>query len=224
MTDRGLAYCGLAPGARVLDIGCGTGATVHYLRFQHGLWALGIDRSSTLLEEGARSYGGSPLAQGRAEQIPISDRSVEAVFCECVLSLCSDPLSTLREIVRVLQVGGYLILTDVYSRDASAPARETGRPSMNCCLRGAVGRATVEAHIAATGFDLLLWEDHSGLLSQLAGQLIWTYGSLDAFWSVIAGPDAAGAINSGGGGECSRPGYYLLVAQKKHRPITQNEI
>jgi SAM-dependent methyltransferase len=214
LTDRGLVYCGLAPGARVLDLGCGTGATVHHLRFQHGLWAMGIDRSFTLLEEGARSNGGFPMVRGCAEQIPIGDGSVEAVFCECVLSLCSDPLGTLQEVVRVLQVGGYLVLTDVYSRDSSVPAQEVDKSSVGCCLQGIVGRTTVEARIATAGFDLLLWEDHSMLLKQLAGQLIWTYGSLDAFWSVIAGSDAAGAFNSGGGGGCRRPGYYLLVAQK----------
>jgi SAM-dependent methyltransferase len=215
LTDRGAEYCGLAPGARVLDIGCGTGATVHYLRFQHGLWAMGIDRSSALLEEGVRSNSGSPLVRGRAEQIPLGGGSVEAVFCECVLSLCSDPLDTLREVVRVLQVGGYLVLTDVYSRDPSVPEREVGKPSVSCCLQGAVGRTVVEARIAAAGFDLLLWEDHSALLKQLAGQLIWTYGSLDVFWPVIAGPDAAGAIAGSCGEGCGRPGYYLLVAQKK---------
>jgi SAM-dependent methyltransferase len=214
LTDRGLAYCGLAPGARVLDVGCGTGATVHHLRFQHGLWAMGIDRSAILLEEGGRLNAGSTLVRGRAEQIPVGDGSVEAVFCECVLSLCSNPLDTLREVMRVIQVGGYLVLTDIYSRDASVAEQAAGKPSVSCCLQGAVCRTTVETRIAAAGFDLLLWEDHSGLLRQLAGQLIWHYGSLDAFWSVIAGPEAAGDINSCGAGGCGRPGYYLLVAQK----------
>jgi hypothetical protein len=113
-----------------------------------------------------------------------------------------------------LQVGGYLVLTDVYARDPLSQAQGVGQSFVDCCLRGAVGRATVEARIAAAGCDLLLWEEHSALLKQLAGQLIWRYGSLDAFWSVIAGPDAAGTFISGGTGACRRPGYYLLVAQK----------
>jgi ubiquinone/menaquinone biosynthesis C-methylase UbiE len=175
---------------------------------------MGLDRSSVLLEEGARTNCGSPLLRGRAEQIPIGDGSVEAVFCECVLSLCSDPLDPLQEFVRVLQVGGYLVLTDLYCRDSSAPAQEAGKSCVSCCLQGAVDRTVVEARIAAAGFDLLLWEDHSALLKQLAGQLIFTYGSLDAFWSVIAGPDVAEVVNSGGRGGCKRPGYYLSVAQK----------
>lgn len=214
LTDRGVAYCGLAPGARLLDVGCGTGAAVHHLRRHHGLEAMGIDRSSALLEDGSRSHGRLPLMQGRAEALPVGDGSVEAVLCECVLSLCPEPLRILREAMRVLQAGGYLVLTDVYSRGASAPAQKSGHPAVNCCLQGAVDRYTVETRVRKAGFDLLTWEDHSLLLKQLAARLVWTYGSLDAFWSAVYGPDAPAAVRCGGAGGGSRPGYYLLVARK----------
>jgi arsenite methyltransferase len=214
LTDRGVAYCGLAPGARLLDVGCGTGAAVDHLCRHHGLTAMGIDRSEALLEEGMRSHGGSALVRGRAEALPVGDGRVQAVLCECVLSLCPDPLCTLGETLRVLQPGGYLVLTDVYARGSSTPVENTGRPIVNCCLQGAVDRYTLETRITGAGFDLLLWEDHSLLLKQLAAQLVWTYGSLDAFWSAVYGPDAPNVMHGGGAGGCSRPGYYLLVARK----------
>jgi arsenite methyltransferase len=214
LTDRGVAYCSLAPGARLLDVGCGTGAAVHHLRHHRGLSAMGIDRSSALLEDGIYAHGGLPLVQGRAEALPVGEGSVKAVLCECVLSLCPDPQCTLREAMRVLQPGGYLVLTDVYSRGPSDTLQKTGRTAASCCLQGAVDRSTVEARVAEAGFGLLLWEDHSLLLKQLAAQLVWTYGSLDAFWSAVYGPDAPDAMHGGGAGGGCRPGYYLLVAQK----------
>jgi SAM-dependent methyltransferase len=214
LTDRGVAYCGLAPGARLLDVGCGTGAAVDHLRRHHGLAAMGIDRSEALLEEGLRSHDGFPLVRGRAEALPVGDGCVQAVLCECVLSLCPDPPCTLREALRVLQPGGYLVLTDVYARGPSAPAHKTGRQNVSCCLQGAVNRDTAQTRVMAAGFDLLLWEDHSLLLKQLAAQLVWTYGSLDAFWSAVYGPDAPAAAHNGGAGGCHRPGYFLLVARK----------
>jgi len=214
LTDRGVAYCGLAPGVRLLDVGCGTGAAVHHLRRHHGLTAMGIDRSAVLLEDGTRSHGALPLVQGRAEALPVGDGRVQAVLCECVLSLCPDPLCTLGETLRVLQPGGYLVLTDVYARGPSAPAEKTGRSNVSCCLQGAVDRNTLETRVTGAGFDLLLWEDHSLLLKHLAAQLVWTYGSLDAFWSAVYGPDAPAAAHDGGAGGCCRPGYCLLVAQK----------
>ncbi|MEJ2153738.1 MAG: methyltransferase domain-containing protein [Desulfobacteraceae bacterium] len=214
LTERGMAYCGLALGARVLDVGCGTGAAVHHMRHHLGLAAMGIDRSSVLLEDGIRSCGPLPLLRGRAEALPVEDERVEAVLCECVLSLCTDPLCTLREALRVLQPGGYLVLTDVYSRGPYVPVQECGKPSVTCCLQGAADRPTVEARVTAAGFDLLLWEDHSSLLKRLAAQLVWTYGSLDAFWSTLYGPGVPDGMKGGGSGGCTRPGYYLLVAQK----------
>jgi SAM-dependent methyltransferase len=203
----------LAPGARVLDVGCGTGATVNHLRSLCGLRAMGIDPSPALLEKAARCHSGLPLLQGRAEQLPVGDESLEGVFCECVLSLCFDIQATLQEIRRVLQPGGYLVVTDIYSRDRTAPVQMAGEPSATGCLQGAHGRTALQTCFVAAGFDLLVWEDHSALLKQLAGQLIWRYGSLEAFWSAAPGTDAASVNTRDGAGGCRRPGYYLSVAQ-----------
>lgn len=214
LTARGLTHCKMAPNTRVLDIGCGTGATVDFLRKRYGLMAMGLDFSAVLLQEGARTYGDSPLLQGRAEQLPVAAGCFGTVLCECVLSLCPDPQHVLGQIWQVLQPGGYLVLTDVYTQEPHTVAKNNDVP-LRCCLAGAVDRSTTKDRIKAAGFELLLWEDHSKALKQLAGQLIWTYGSLDAFWTTVVGPDAANVLISSGVGGCRRPGYYLLVAQKK---------
>lgn len=75
LTANGLAHCRLAPDARVLDVGCGIGATVDYLRRRHGLATIGLDASALLLQDGTRPYGASPLMQARAEQLPAADGS-----------------------------------------------------------------------------------------------------------------------------------------------------
>jgi SAM-dependent methyltransferase len=214
LTSRGLAHCCLAPDARLLDVGCGTGATVDYLRRRYNLATVGLDASALLLQEGIRNYGASPLMQARAEQLPVADNCFNAVLCECVLSLCPDPLYVLREIRRTLKLGGYLVLTDVYVRRKHAAIQNVG-PTICCCLKGAVDQSTTKDRITGMDFDLMLWEDHSSLLKQLAAQLIWSYGSLNAFWSVIGGPDAAPSMSASGTEEYGWPGYYLLVAQKK---------
>ena len=215
LTDRGVACCGLAPGRRVLDIGCGTGAVVDYLGRRYGFSAMGLDLSTVLLQEGLKTFGTMQLVRGRAEQIPAADARFAAVLCECMLSLCPGPTAVLEETLRVLQPGGYLILTDVYARgavDVDSPLNVC-RP-VSCCLQGAVGRSAVEDRIKAAGYDLLLWEDHSMLLNQLAAKLVWIYGSLDAFWEAVVGPEAAEVMAGSGAGGCRRPGYYLAVAQK----------
>lgn len=213
LTDRGLSRCRLAPGTRVLDIGCGTGACVDHLRSRHGLKAAGVDLSAKLLKEGSLNYDGAPLVRGRAEQLPAADDAFDAVVCECMLSLCPDPHVVLLEIRRVLQPGGALILTDVYAR-VQNHGEWKGRSSVHCCLQGAVDRATVENRVAEAGFDLELWEDHTPLLKQLAAQLVWTYGSLDAFWSALGRSDVTQNKHTAENTCSNRPGYYMAVARK----------
>ncbi len=213
LTDKGVAACGLVKGARVLDVGCGTGATVDHLRRRHGLTAAGLDLSAALLKDAGQAHDGLPLVQGRAQQIPAADGAFSAVLCECVLSLCPDPLIVLREIRRVLQPGGAVVVTDVY-----APIPEEtpwpGEMPVHCCLRGAVDSETVKRRIHSAGFTMVLWEDHTPLLKRLAAQLVWAYGSLDAFWTAAAGADGVkAAAHRDGGMGCRRPGYYLLVAR-----------
>jgi arsenite methyltransferase len=213
LTDRGLARCNLSAGTRVLDIGCGAGAVVDHLRQQYNLNTFGVDLSAVLLKDGAQNYDGLPLIQGRAEQLPIADETFGAVVCECMLSLCSEPVAVLHEIRRVLRPDSFLILTDVYAR---VPGDDgwMGKLSVHCCLQGAVDRAAVERRLADAGFDLFFWEDHTPLLKQLAAQLVWTYGSLDAFWSALGRADATEKAHAGGAACSSRPGYYLAIARK----------
>lgn len=221
LTSRGLALCRLEPEDRVMDVGCGTGAVVDYLRQRNGLAAMGLDLSAVLLKEGARTYAGLPLVRGRAEQLPMADGCIGAVLCECVLSLCPDPLQVLGEMWRVLQSGGYLVLTDVYAREGRS-GKWTGKPGVYCCLEGAVDRTTTEDRIAAAGFDLMAWEDHSARLKQLAAQLIWSYGSLDAFWTAVAGPDVATApCGSGAGGGAVVRGTICWWPGKKGVPVSR---
>jgi arsenite methyltransferase len=214
LTDRGLSRCHLARGERALDIGCGTGAGVRRMRSRYGLAAMGLDLSAVLLAQGAENRGGSPLVRGRAEALPVAGGSIRAAVCECVLSLCTDPQRVLEEVWRVLAPDGHLVLSDVYARPPKTRILP-GKPLIHCCLQGAVDRETIESRIAAAGFELVLWEDHTPLLKQLAARLVWTYGSLDAFWSAIAGPQAAHAMSRQGANTCGHPGYYLAVAQKR---------
>jgi SAM-dependent methyltransferase len=186
---------------------------VDYLHHRYGLAAMGIDLSAGLLAEGSRNHCNLPLVRGRAEQLPATGGSFDAVLCECVLSLSLEPQTVLQEIRRILKPGGALILTDVYVREAGALAWTGGAP-VKCCLQGAVDPATVKRRIYTAGFEVERWEDHTLLLKQLAANLIWKFGSLDAFWSTVAGPGAAEAVNRKGSGRCGRPGYYLLVARK----------
>ena len=213
LTERGLASCGLDQGDRVLDVGCGAGAVTAHLRSRHDLAAFGIDPSDALIAEGAQTHPGLPLARGRAEQLPWADGCFDAVLCECALSLCSDPDAALREMGRILRPGGHLVLTDIYNCLQGKGAWAPGA-AVRSCLQGAVDGPSAQHRIRTAGLELIIWEDHSPLLRQLAARMVWEYGSLDAFWSAVGEPGTAAAMQSNEKAPCCRPGYYLAVAQK----------
>jgi arsenite methyltransferase len=211
LTERALTLCRLPAGARVLDVGCGVGATVGFLCQEHRHAAFGVDTSSLLLKEGLEKKPNLRLLQASAENLPFPECCFRALFCECVLSLLRNPVSVLGEFARVLNPGGFFILSDVYARAPGETSSLQNIP-IRCCITGAVGRNQIFAMVEESGFMTLIWEDHSALLKQLAGQLIFSFGSMNAFWAATCTGEHPDAIPETV--KRARPGYYLLIAQR----------
>jgi ubiquinone/menaquinone biosynthesis C-methylase UbiE len=205
LTDRAVAQIGLRPGAPVGDIGCGRGATVRHLRENYGLAAMGIDPSPGMVTEGR----GLPLARANAEALPWRTGSLAAVFCECVLSLTVNPKQALAECRRVLAPGGFLVLSDLYRRDGG---NGNGNGPARTCVEGAVTREVGEARMAKAGFRVTLWEDHSRLLAELAGRMIFAHGSLEGFWAAVGLPAAEISCTNAAPG-ARPPGYFLAIGR-----------
>ncbi len=210
LTREAADRCDLNPGARVLDIGCGTGATVVFLTTEKRWRVAGLDRSDILLKDGRATHDDMPLMIGDAQHLPLPGGCLDAVFMECVLSLAEMPARVLAECERVLVPGGRLALSDIYARNPLPPDR--ARLPVQTCLNGAVGEDRVKERVLSAGFAIHSWADHSRLLQQLAGQLIFRYGSQAAFWSRFCSePPTEAAIQTI---KAMRPGYYLLIARK----------
>lgn len=95
----------------VLDAGCGGGRWL--LRLQgSGCQVVGLDFDHAVLEL-VRSYAsGVPLIRGRADRLPFRDGSLAGVVSLGVVEHDPEgPLHMLRELARVLQPGGRLLLS-----------------------------------------------------------------------------------------------------------------
>ncbi len=105
LTVRAVALAGWTLGARVLDLGCGTGTALRYLLGQVGFGACGIDPSSVLLAQGRRRDADLPMIRARGEDLPFAVGSLDGVLAECSLSLAADGDRVLRECARVMKDG-----------------------------------------------------------------------------------------------------------------------
>ena len=207
LTGRAADHCRLGPKDRVLDVGCGAGATVDFLNTRYGASVIGVDRSDILLAEARRQHPVAALVRGDAASLPLKTAYFNALFCECVCSLLPDPAAALDEWHRVLVPGGALVLADLYWRMPRTPM--AAPPVATGCLEGAADPPTMRRRIRSAGFAIDRWEDHSHALKQLAAEMVWAGVSLRAFWGDLCGRGACSRSN--------RPGYCLIVARKYER-------
>jgi SAM-dependent methyltransferase len=92
---------------RILDVGCGTGANLEMLaRFGR---AEGVDISADALAF-CRARGLQKVRQSAAESLPYDDASFDLVTALDVIEHLDDDVAGLREMRRVLQPGGRLLI------------------------------------------------------------------------------------------------------------------
>lgn len=106
-----------APGARVLDAGCGTGVDVFALAERVGQSgkAVGVDLSEELVTQAnGRSDGSLPVEfqQADATALPFEDGVFDAVRSERVLQHIPEPLRAVKELLRVTAPGGRILAAD----------------------------------------------------------------------------------------------------------------
>jgi ubiquinone/menaquinone biosynthesis C-methylase UbiE len=102
---------GLPAGARVADLGCGSGAFTERLR-QAGYQATGIDISPKLIAVGRSKYPGLDLIEGDVEHLPFPDGSFDGVLLSGLVHHFPDPARCAAETFRILKSGGRFMAFD----------------------------------------------------------------------------------------------------------------
>lgn len=207
LTARAIGLAQFNRGAQVVDLGCGAGETVRFLRDQ-GFDATGVDSTSANCE----SQIMAAHIVARAETLPMADASVDAVLAECSFSLFANLESAIAECARILVDGGHLIITDLYARKPEAIAEV--RALHSSCGSGMIVRDELEAMLVRIGFTVDVWEDHSRALRECAARYLFEHGSLDGMWG-SACSQASGSIQAAM--RAARAGYFLLVATRRRK-------
>ena len=110
----------LAPGERVVDVGCGAGIDTLIAAKMIGSagQAFGVDMTPAMLAKArisAAEMGAMNVdfREGFAEALPVPDEWADVVISNGVLNLFPDKLAGLREMARVLKRGGRLQIGDI---------------------------------------------------------------------------------------------------------------
>lgn len=120
--DRVVHASGAGPHDTVLDVGCGPGllACAFARVVRH---ATGIDLTPAMLEQARKLQREQGLPnvswrEGDITSLPYLDGEFSIVSCRYVFHHLEDPLTVLKEMARVCQPGGRVVVADM------APARE----------------------------------------------------------------------------------------------------
>jgi ubiquinone/menaquinone biosynthesis C-methylase UbiE len=112
-----LDLLGPTPGARVLDVGCGTGVDVFAAAERIGPTgqAVGVDMSEELVTQAkSRADATLPVAFQTADAtaLPFEDEEFDAVRSERVFQHIPDPIRAATEVARVTAPGGRVVIAD----------------------------------------------------------------------------------------------------------------
>lgn len=111
---RAFAMANLSPGARFLDVGCGTGRWVRRYR-ELGFSPVGVDATVGMLRIARSHRTTCPLVVGLAYNLPFSNGVFDCVSDITVVQHIPYRLQpeALREMIRVLKPGGRMILFEL---------------------------------------------------------------------------------------------------------------
>jgi SAM-dependent methyltransferase len=108
-----LALGPIRKGARVLDLGAGSGVDA-LLAARRGARVTGVDMTLDMLRVAAgAARGKARFVRALAERLPFADSSFDAALSNGVLNLCPDKPGALAELARVLKPGAPLHAADI---------------------------------------------------------------------------------------------------------------
>ncbi len=214
LTEKALQLCGFNKETKILDVGCGRGATVKFLYDNYGISAVGVDPSEKLIAIAKDKHPHGEFILGKGEDLLFMKDSFDGVLAECTLSLMVMD-DVLKNVYKVLKEDGFFIITDVYGKDMplSNPLKDF---SFDSCMKGLHDLNKLDAQLKKAGFETHYVEKYDHLMRQLMGEIIFSYGSMNKFWSAALQEHPQTKLFQETLAAC-KPGYFLLIAKKIRR-------
>jgi SAM-dependent methyltransferase len=233
MLQAYLADAALPQGARVLEVGCGTGAVTRVLATWPGVGeTIGVDPSPVFLaraRELASSVTTMSFQEADGRSLPFPNSTFDAVVFHTTLCHVPGPKAALHEAARVLRPGGCLLVFDGDYATATV-ATQAGDP-LNTCVEAfrehfvhdpwLVRR--LPALVRMVGADLVCVRSYGYVEAPNPGFMLSSWVDLGADALVTGGrigPDMASALKAearrrvASGEYFGHIAYMSLVARK----------
>jgi ubiquinone/menaquinone biosynthesis C-methylase UbiE len=145
--------------AAIVDIGCGTGRLLRKLASR---WPqadlIGVDPAEAMIAEARRRTPGASFYVGQAEDLPLTEASVDLVVSTTSFHHWRDQALGVRQVGCVLRPGGCFVLADVLPPYLIYKITHHGRWASPATVREMFVQAglTVQAQRRGLGLNLLL--------------------------------------------------------------------
>lgn len=155
---------GLAPGTRVIDMGCGIGGSARYLAANFGAEVTGVDLTPEFVSTAEKLSAlvglddRTTFVEGSATALPVEDGSFDCSWTEHVQMNIADKAGFYGEAARVIRHGGKFVCYDIFRGETDGlltpvPWSEDGRISYLS------SPGEVRAIVSGCGLELVDWVD-----------------------------------------------------------------
>ncbi len=168
-----LAFGHVREGDVVLDLGSGAGKDVFSAAQKVGPAgrAIGVDMTAEMLALAGRNaekffqatgLRNVEFREGRIEDLPVEDASIDVVISNCVINLSPDKPQVFREVYRVLKPGRRMIVSDIVLNRPLPESLRNDAGLYAACIAGALLREEYLSAIRSAGFQHVeLLSDHT---------------------------------------------------------------
>jgi SAM-dependent methyltransferase len=166
-----LRWLDLPPNARMLEVGCGSGAITRAVAGRPGIAAIiGVDPSPVFLakaREQAAGHDQVTFLEGDVRALEFADSSFDVALAHTCLTHVPGPDQALRELFRVLKAGGSLA---VFDGDYASTTLACGdHDPLQCCAAAAMAALVHDRWLArrlpglvkAAGFEISRFDGHA---------------------------------------------------------------
>jgi arsenite methyltransferase len=153
------ALADLAEGETVLDLGSGAGIDVFLAakKVGEGGRVIGVDMTEDMVTRGRQlaqehGFGNVEFRQGDIEHLPVDSGTIDVIISNCVINLTPDKLASFKEVYRVLQPGGRILIADLVTAGELPPDVRASAAAWADCLAGALEKEQYLEIIRQAGF------------------------------------------------------------------------